>query len=379
MKKIFQLGLCTLFLFNFIDCKKGTDSPPPLPVDGKGNLNSPAKPTSDKPSNTKPANGNGRPASGQPSPVASNKDSNDLSSSEDLTDKFNNYVGCINSFSESVLRSYRRYTSWCNKACEKNGPTGKETYITYGLYQMSDPSQCLKKIQEANAMRPSLPEVEKAASAYGDALKNLYPVVKEAYEYYDQKNYQDDQGAKGQNLHPKLLAGWRAFVMADHLFQEQIDILEDKNQAEEVARLEKSLGRTFPFLRGSIMIKAKAVLKAADAEKMDEASLSTLTQKIEDFEKVVNELNEYVDYTKHPERKEQMDKVVGSSSFISSSKDFLKAAKGLMRHYRDKTKITAPPAMTENGMIEGTIQNVLKEYNELIRDSNNIHYLPNFR
>src|ERR1700761_5306774 len=80
-------------------------------------------------------------------------------SSAQLTQKVNAYVGCINRLSERSFEARARYFSWVGK----NGPTGRERII-YGTYTIYDTSDCRKNVAAANAMEPHDAEIEAAAN-----------------------------------------------------------------------------------------------------------------------------------------------------------------------------------------------------------------------
>ena len=53
-----------------------------------------------------------------------------------------------------AVESWERYTSWVNV---RTGPTGKERYITYGLYSLYDVRDEIRKAGEATALPPAAP------------------------------------------------------------------------------------------------------------------------------------------------------------------------------------------------------------------------------
>jgi hypothetical protein len=124
--------------------------------------------------------------------------------------KINAYVGCINRLSERAYDSRKRYFSWVGR----KGPTGRERII-YGTYTIYNTADCKNNVAKANAMEPRDSAIEAAATAYVAAVTALEPLLKEADDYYSQENYKDDRMAKGKALHPRLVAAWNAFAMAD--------------------------------------------------------------------------------------------------------------------------------------------------------------------
>ena len=272
-----------------------------------------------------------------------------------FTEKINAYVGCINRLSERSYDSRKRYFSWVSK----NGPTGKERII-YGIYTIYDTSDCRKNVEKANALEPRDAALEAAASAYADAVSKLEPLLQEADDYYKQENYKDDKMAKGRALHPRLIAAWDAFASADKALRSNVETINDRRSAERLAAIEKQEGRKARYHVEALMIQAKRLARALDAEKPDLAAITPA-------------LNEYEANVKALETLPADDAKLGSF-FIGNAKTFLTSAKQLMRRIRDKVPFSQGDRMMINAgggeMIEGTPQRMLRDYNSLIEAYN---------
>jgi hypothetical protein len=272
-------------------------------------------------------------------------------------EKINAYVGCINRLSERSYDSRRRYFSWA----KKSGPTGKERII-YGTYTIYDTSDCRKKVEAANAMEPRDAELEAAASAYADAVSKLEPLLKEADDYYTQENYKDDKMAKGKALHPRLIAAWDAFASADKKLRAGIEVINDKRAQERLAEIEGKEGRKLRYHVESLMVHAKRVLRAENADKPD---IAAITAALGDYEAAVKAMEEASG--------KDGDAKVGSI-FVSAAKSYLTTAKQLMRRIRDKTPYSAGDRMMLGGgggwMVEGSPPRLLRDYNQLVEGYN---------
>lgn len=271
---------------------------------------------------------------------------------QQLTEKLNAYVGCINRLSERSYQSRSRYASWA----AKTGPTGKERII-YGTYTIYDTSDCKNNVEKANAMEPRDAALEAAASAYADAVGRLEPLLKEADDYYSQENYKDDRMAKGKALHPRLVAAWDAFASADTALRGGVETINDRRAVEKLAAIEASEGRKARYHTEALMIQAKRVLRAQQSDKPD---ITAITQTLGEYETTMKTIEQLATGD---------GKTIGSF-FISSAKSFLTSAKQLMRRIRDKTPLSQGDRMMINAgggeMIEGTPQRLLRDYNGLI-------------
>jgi hypothetical protein len=266
------------------------------------------------------------------------------------TEKLNAYVGCINRLSARSYQSRDRYFSWA----AKSGPTGKERII-YGTYTIYDTSDCRKNVEKANALEPRDAELEAAATAYTDAVSKLEPLLKEADDYYSQENYKDDRMAKGKALHPRLVAAWDAFASADRKLRSGVEAINDRRALEKLTAIEKDEGRKARYHVEALMIDAKRVLRAQEADKPD---LAAMTQAISDFEEAVKGA-------------EQFSGTGIGSIFISNAKSFLVTSKQLMRRIRDHVPYSSGDKMMMSSpgagwMVEGSPQRLLRDYNQLV-------------
>jgi hypothetical protein len=296
------------------------------------------------------------PAAAQAGPATPQSDpSKPAAPPSSLTEKLNAYVGCINRLSARSYDSRQRYFSWVSK----KGPTGKERII-YGLYTIYDTSDCRKNVEKANALEPRDAALEAAASAYADAVSKLEPLLNEADDYYKQENYKDDKMAKGRALHPRLIAAWDAFASADKALRSNVETINDRRSAERLAAIEKQEGRKARYHVEALMIQAKRLARALDAEKPDLVAITPA-------------LNEYEATVKALETLPADDAKLGSF-FIGNAKTFLTSAKQLMRRIRDKVPFSQGDRMMINAgggeMIEGTPQRLMRDYNSLIEAYN---------
>jgi hypothetical protein len=273
-------------------------------------------------------------------------------------EKMNAYVGCINRLSERSYSSRSRYFSWA----AKSGPTGRERII-YGTYTIYDTSDCVKNVANANGIEPHDAALESAATAYAKAVARLEPLLKEADDYYTQENYKDDKMAKGKALHPMLVAAWDAFESADHRLRSGVEEVNDRRALEKLATIEQSEGKQARYHVEALMIQAKRVLRAENADKPDVAEITAAINEIEGTVKGAEEFTGSGGNAK-----------IGSM-FISNAKSFLTTAKQLMRRIRDKVPYSSGDKMmlSQAGagwMIEGSPPRLMRDYNQLIEAYN---------
>jgi hypothetical protein len=268
--------------------------------------------------------------------------------------KMNAYIGCINRLSERAYASRKRYFSWA----APSGPTGHERII-YGTYTIYDTSDCRTNVEKANAMEPHDAALEAAATAYAAAVSKLEPLLKEADDYYTAENYKDDRMAKGQTLHPRLVAAWDAFASTDQKLRDAVETINDRSALEKLAAIEQKEGRKAHYYVEALMIKAKRVLRTEDTAAPDAAAITQA-------------LNEYEETIKGTEEASGADggAKIGSI-FISNAKSYLVTAKQLMRRIRDHVPYSSGDKMMLSNaggawMVEGSPPRLVRDYNQLV-------------
>jgi hypothetical protein len=272
-----------------------------------------------------------------------------------LTAKLQSYIECQNRFSSRAHESQRRYLSWADA---EKGPAGAKNPM--GLYTLDEPKQCIDGIAQSKDMDPDMPELEKAGDAYAVALGKLVPILEEANDYYEQKNFQDDKFAKGQELHPKLMAAWEEFDKADSALDSQVKVLNRAEREKSLAEREKTgadLGTHLDraMLEGETLMSFNAQPQEIDVEKFG-AQLAV-------FEKAANALQTYA--SSHSN-----EQPPAFSFMLDGMKKYLTAAKELHRRARDKVAYSSSDKMHLGGsserMVNGSPGKMLREYNSMV-------------
>ncbi|MES1148517.1 MAG: DUF3829 domain-containing protein, partial [Bradyrhizobium guangdongense] len=150
--------------------------------------------------------------------------------------KNNAYVRLLN---ESLrgIDSWNRYASWVDL---KQGPTGKERII-YGLYSISAARarEAIAAARKAADSPPPAPALDAAAKTLAITFENVIPIMNEANDYYERKDYLADNMAGGRRLHAALDPAGRAFIVARQRFEALQEELKEKLDGIELARIEK--------------------------------------------------------------------------------------------------------------------------------------------
>lgn len=163
-------------------------------------------------------------------------------SNEELEAQFSKFNAILNLLTDKgtqrAVMSYDRYRSWCCKSLKK-GPTGKERYIAYGLYELfpinwedykrfAKLDEATAKIMEQNKASlpkfwsetysdlplrsPSFDNLDNAVAGMINAYKELYPINQQAARYYTNEMYNFDQGKGAKIMHQGLFPAFENFI-----------------------------------------------------------------------------------------------------------------------------------------------------------------------
>src|SRR4030095_15910268 len=103
-------------------------------------------------------------------------------------------------------------------------------------------------------------------------------------------DYKDDKLALAIETHPKLLAAWDKFSKANAALEAQIDKVEDKLAACELAELEKTSGKQLRWHHKRMLVEAKKLLAFVDEPGKDIAALQAA---VASYDGAANALLEY--------------------------------------------------------------------------------------
>ena len=272
-----------------------------------------------------------------------------------VTAKLQAYIECTNRFSNRAMDSRSRYLSWADA---EKGPAGSNNPM--GLYTLYDPKQCLEGIAASKDIDPDMPDLEKAGDAYGVALGKLVPLLEEANDYYEQKNFKDDKFAKGTELHPKLMAAWDEFDKANDALQAQVRVLNRAEREKSLAERE-SKGKDLTTHLDRAMLEGETLMNfMEDPDKID---VEKMGAQLGVYENAVNALGAYA--SSH-----SGEQPTAFSFMLDGTKKYLAAAKELHRRARDKVAYSSSDKMHLGGssewMVSGSPGKMLHEYNSMV-------------
>jgi hypothetical protein len=205
--------------------------------------------------------------------------------------KSNAYTGLMNRTLRAI-QSWERYGSWVDM---KKGPTGKERYITYGLYSLYDVAGEIRKAEEAMAREPRLPAIDDTVGRYIKAYQGLSPLIARAERYYDRKDYRDDNLAEGQKLHALMVPAAKTFLEERAKLEALMRAYKRGLDQRELAAVEQREGKSARWQVRNIMINARAVMDLMPTNQSPIVDLKSFNAAVADYAAAVREMDAFKD------------------------------------------------------------------------------------
>lgn len=297
-----------------------------------------------------------------PSPATDAKTSEKQPDSlQGVTAKLSAYIDCFNRIDAKVHAGARQYTGWMQDPFA--GPTGRESGMT-GPYDIDayDMKQCDAPVSVAAAANPSLPALDKAARDYRAALKALQPISHAVADYYTRQDYEDDQFAKGKQLHAPLMVAFKDFVAASETFNAELERQNDAAQREQLKALEQAEGRTREYYRLAMMLEAKAIMDLMSEDDFDQAKAR---ERLDAFNRISDEAHAKV-ADQEPGKSDWEGFERGAENFRREGKERLQRVSEKKPYTDFERRMLDSPSMAPRG----SANKLMQEYNTLVFQSN---------
>lgn len=280
--------------------------------------------------------------------------------------KINAYVACYNGITRSVNTSTERYFEWVTNL--KTGPTGKEKYIR-GILAIDKyaVSTCTSEVPAALALSPILNPIDSYAQPFMDSIVTLSDLSTQLQRYYDQKNYEDDNFAKGKKLHPELMAAYVEYTKYSNLLSDSIQEYNDLQSKQLLIKIEKKEGKSLNYYSLAIITEAKSINKMLENDEFHAEEILNATEKLQTMS---DELALVIE-----EKRKTSDRPRGAYSFmVSDSNKYITAVKQRVRRIKNKTPYSDfeknKLGTNSEWLIEGSQGKVIEHYNAIVNDYN---------
>ncbi|HRE22596.1 MAG TPA: DUF3829 domain-containing protein [Rhabdaerophilum sp.] len=207
-----------------------------------------------------------------------------------LIAKNNAYIGLLNR-TMRAKQSWERYTSWVNV---EKGPTGRERYITYGLYSLYDVRSEIQKALDAAGKAPKVDELDRAIERFVGAYETLAPLIDRAERYYERKDYKSDNMAEGRELHARLVPAAREFLKEDVNTRQLMKLFAGRVAELELAAIEMEEGRKARWQMKRVQIAARQAMDLLPNRENPIVDMPAFSSAVAEYGKVVREFDDFM-------------------------------------------------------------------------------------
>lgn len=203
--------------------------------------------------------------------------------------KSNAYINLMNRTLRAT-QSWDRYASWVNV---KTGPTGRERYITYGLYSLYDVRSEIEKARAAMAAEPKSPELDLAMGSYLAAYEALAPIITQANGYYERQDYKADNMVEGKALHAKLVPAAQTFIAERAKAEGLLKSFKRQIDERELAAIEAAEGKTGRYHVKIVMMRAQEIMDFMPSDRNPIVDMKGYDEALARFAPVVREFDAF--------------------------------------------------------------------------------------
>jgi len=277
---------------------------------------------------------------------------------QSLVDKTNLYVKALNAVS-SAQRSFDRYSSWLDV---KKGPTGKERYISYGLYEISKSSvdEVKQAAQKGPQLKPALPNLDGVIVRLAESFSALELLVKKAHDYYEQEDFKDDAAKGAKELHAAMMPLFESTFAAERELRRNLAALKTEVDQRQLAQIEKVSGKKYEWHLRSFLLAAKSLINLLpENAEAPPITAAVYKPRYAELETAYNAFETFVS-----ENPDEVKRVMLASFVESTVKDFFTASK-FLRRVLEAEKLDRREYFNRVGELA-------KTYNDLIQRTNSM-------
>ena len=292
-------------------------------------------------------------------------------------EKYNTYVEIYNSLAD-LDGSVLNYTEFAGDKEEMKIPKSDSAPSLYNSISERD----LENLKTVMNSKPSMPELDTAAQKLAPVLEELSKLMAEAKEYYEAKDYKDDDYARGKELHKLLIIEFSKYTAAS---QEYKIALQNKAKEVKKADMEKAKkdGHMIAYYKMEVMQASEDLINEIDMQSLNAGNVTTgdlskikpLYDKLTEAQKNLREVaKDDKALEKEGYKGENMSSLNKSNldSFIRSTMEFKECAVELTERIEKKEKVDQFK-LEHNMMLDredGTPESLYRIYSELIKEYN---------
>jgi len=302
--------------------------------------------------------------------------------------KYNFLVHVVNMFTPKIRSSFNTYANACGADENKRQKT---MYVNVGGMKVAKPNQysvnvyydgsykddAFHALNEALQLNKFM-YANESIKNYLSAAKKFTKLFTEAAEYYEMKDYTDDNFKKADTMHVPLVNAYTNLIKSDIDIRAIIEKISDEQSLKRIEAYKANDRMMFYFVEKSQLL-SKRFLSYAHTNhflKLDVKKIRTLHDTLR---------SHYKEFKTYKAKNEIIFKDNGSyksylgyfGDYVRSSKDFYIRAKSKKAYPNgEETILKHLPAQARasvEGSIQGSIHMLLKSYNALVSAYNGLN------
>ena len=177
--------------------------------------------------------------------------------------KYNKYIKFDNYAVKNISNNIDEYL----KNIGKDLPSKEvQLYMTgWGRYKWSD-------VKELPTTKPLMKELDDPAAELIPVAENLNVLLSSAYDYYNAKDYKEDNFAKGQELHKKILAEIPKFEAAQQKLSAALENKETTIVVQEMNNAKKN-GQELTYNKILVLLSMKKIMAELERQNISAANV----------------------------------------------------------------------------------------------------------
>lgn len=206
-----------------------------------------------------------------------------LSAEQQEIQKYNQYIAAANVYASDFDKDFENYQNLIVPVL-----FGKKEDDGLDFLEKPALSEVKTALDKALAMKPAMPDLDNAATAYRDAVAKAEPVYRDLNNYFSAKTYVSDKGEHGRQTNQQTVAILQNLVSAQDKF---LSVIEEKDRARVKSEFENAKKDTAEYYRAGIIYYVDESLDYANSA----ASHKDLGDTRGKIENSLNKLNEMAD------------------------------------------------------------------------------------
>ena len=284
---------------------------------------------------------------------------------KDSFKKFNQYIEFYN---DGLIGLSKELSDYLNKE-------GKTTTLKQsGKYTSGAKYKHWEEIKKYNKEKPDFKELDQTAAVLISAAEELDNLLASAREYYKTKAYTEDQYAKGQEFHTKIIAGSEKYQQAYTKFELALRAKENEYRSAEMEQAKKD-GNDVVYNRILVSVLMDKILNELETQKV--LARNVLTTDLTKIKPLYDELNQALRTLKEASRVQKLPKNKDlindhyAKGFIETATKFKVGVVDLIDRVEKKRPLNAAELRVINvSPANGTPELLMELRKESIKDYN---------